>query len=392
MLNRRILRVKAMQALYSYFTTQESLKEVVRERLESQFYPDPAKDDFSESDKFAARRKQASNLFNDHLLDRKVQQTSEVEEDVIEAVNASIDTYYKELNKERKAIKQAMLADVEDINRLYLKLLVLPVELAHIEKLEQERKAKAYIHKESPWKWHFMNNPLIDELTKFEALNKALIDQKIAWDTDQVDQLRTWYKDILRKDEVLNEYQTKESPTEEEHKEILLHLFKKIIFKNSSIDEYLSETDLHWSENKPILRSLVAKTFQDFEAELEPPYELKSVSKNEDEDMEFFNVMFDETLAKNTDLDELIEKKIKNWDISRVAMTDRIILKMALTEMMQFHGIPTKVTINEFIEISKQYSTPKSKQFVNGILDVLANELTSDGVIRKSGRGLIDNK
>ena len=73
-------------------------------------------------------------------------------------------------------------------------------------------------------------------------------------------------------------------------------------------------------------------------------------------------------------------------------MMDRIILKMALTEMMQFHSIPVKVTINEFIEISKLYSTPKSKQFVNGILDVLANELTSDGVIRKSGRGLIDNK
>tara|TARA_B100001245_G_scaffold217558_1_gene186127 strand:- start:1413 stop:1922 length:510 start_codon:yes stop_codon:yes gene_type:complete len=169
-------------------------------------------------------------------------------------------------------------------------------------------------------------------------------------------------------------------------------MFKKIIFKNESVSEYLSEMDLRWSENKPILKSLVAKTFQDYEQELDPPFELKSVSKNADEDMEFFNVMFDETLAKSSELDALIEKKIKNWDISRVAMTDRIILKMAITEMMQFHSIPTKVTINEFIEISKQYSTPKSKQFVNGILDVLANELTSDGVIRKSGRGLIDNK
>ena len=392
MLNRRILRVKAMQALYSYFTTQESLKVVVREKLESQFYPDPAKDDFSESDKFAARRKEAARLFNENLADRKVQNAGEVDEDIIEAVNSAIEDYYKELNKERRGIKQSMLSDIEGINKLYLRLLTLPVELAHIEKLEQEKKQKAYIHKESPWKWHFMTNPLIDELTKFEELNQLLIDQKISWDTDQVDQLKTWYKDILRKDEVINEYQTKEQPSIEDHKEIILHIFKKIIFKNDSISEYLSETDLHWNENKPILRSLVTKTFQDFEEELDKPYELKSVSKNEEEDMEFFNVMFDETLAKNSELDDLIEKKIKNWDISRVALTDRIILKMALTEMMQFHGIPTKVTINEFIEISKQYSTPKSKQFVNGILDVLANQLTSDGVIRKSGRGLIDNK
>jgi len=392
MLNRRILRVKAMQALYSYFTARESLKEVVREKMESQFYPDPAKDDFSESDKFTERRKMASKLFNENLPARKVQNTEDVEEDVVDAVNAAIEEYYKELQKERRTIKKDMLDDVDDINRLYLKLMILPIEIAHIEKLEQEKKLKAYINKDSPWKWNFITNPVVDDLTKFEELTKAVIDENIAWDTDQVDQLKTWFKDIFRKDEVMNTYETNENPTIDEHKDVILHMFKKIIFKNESVSEYLSEMDLRWSENKPILKSLVAKTFQDYEQELDPPFELKSVSKNADEDMEFFNVMFDETLAKSSELDALIEKKIKNWDISRVAMTDRIILKMAITEMMQFHSIPTKVTINEFIEISKQYSTPKSKQFVNGILDVLANELTSDGVIRKSGRGLIDNK
>lgn len=392
MLNRRVLRVKAMQALYSYFTTRESLKEVVREKLESQFYPDPAKDDFSESDKFTEKRNLASRLFNENLSNRKVLDTGEVEGEVIAAVNNAISAYYDELHKERRTIKKDMLDDVDAINKLYLKLLVLPVEIAHIEKLEQEKKQKAYIHKEHPWKWYFTTNPLIEDLTRFEELSKVLIDNKVAWDTDQIDQLKTWYKDILMKDEVVNAYQTKDNPTEEDHKEILLHLFKKIVFKNESISEYLSEMDLRWSENKPILRSLVAKTFQDYESELEPPYELKSVSKNADEDMEFFNVIFDETLVESSDLDEMIEKKVKNWDISRVALTDRIILKMAITEMKQFHSIPTKVTINEFIEISKQYSTPKSKQFINGILDVLANELTSEGVIRKSGRGLIDNK
>lgn len=392
MLNRRILRVKAMQALYSYFTTQESLKDVVRERLERQFYPDPAKDDFAESDKFTARRQMATRLFKESLRSRKVQAEAEVEDDIIAAVNDSISEYYREMNKEKRNIKQTMLSDIDEIHKLYLKLLALPIELAHLEKLEREKKQKAYIHKESPWKWHFINNPVIDALTKFEPFTKSLIDLKISWNTDQLDQLKTWYKEIIHKDEVLIAYQTKDDPTDEEHQEAIMHLFKKIIFKNDSVNEFLSESDLRWSENKPILKSLVTKTFQDYEPELDPPYELKSVSKNEEEDMEFFNVMFDESLAKSQDHDALIEKKIKNWDISRVALTDRIILKMALTEMMLFHSIPVKVTINEFIEISKQYSTPKSKQFVNGILDVLANELTSDGVIRKSGRGLIDNK
>lgn len=389
MLNRRILRVKAMQALYSYFTAQESLKDVVRERLESQFYPDPAKDDFAESDKFTARRKTAARLFTENLQHRSV--TEETEEDVKDAAERSIEAYHTELKKEQRNIRNVMINDIADINKLYFKLVALPLEFAHQEKLEKDKKEKAHIHKESAWRWHFIQNPVIDALTKHEPFTKGLIDLKISWDED-ADQIRTWYKDILKADPVLIEYQTKEQPTDDEHKEAILHLFKKIIFKNESINEFLSESDLRWTENKAVLKSLVVKTFQDYEKDLDPSYEMKEVITNKEDDMEFFEVLFDETLKKSKEWDDLIVKKVKNWDISRVALMDRIILKMALTEMMQFHSIPVKVTINEFIEISKLYSTPKSKQFVNGILDVLANELTSDGVIRKSGRGLIDNK
>ena len=102
--------------------------------------------------------------------------------------------------------------------------------------------------------------------------------------------------------------------------------------------------------------------------------------------------MYDDTLDEEDQYEELIDEKAKNWDIERIATTDRILLKMAIQEMVNFPSIPVKVTINEYIEISKKYSTPKSKQFVNGVLDVIAVDLQKEGVIRKSGRGLIDNK
>lgn len=391
MLNRRILRVKAMQALYSYFTTQESLKDVIRERLEKQFHPDPAKDDFSEADKFTARRKIALRLFDESLESRTVKTNETVEGDVLEAVEKAISSYHEELRKEERNIRSAMLSDVDDIYKLYLKLLQVPVELSHLEKLEKEKKEKAHINKESPWKWHLIHNTVIDSLTKNEAFNKAIIDSKVSW-ANEMDTLRTWYKEILREDDILKKYQFSEAPSDAEHQDILVHLFKKVIFKHNSINETLSEMDLHWSENKSILKSLVVKTFKDYEPDLDPPFELKEVSKNREEDLKFFEDLYDHSIKKSSDLDTLITQKVKNWDIKRVARLDRIILKMALSEMMLFHGIPVKVTINEFIEISKLYSTPKSKQFINGILDVMANELTSDGVIRKSGRGLIDNK
>jgi N utilization substance protein B len=102
--------------------------------------------------------------------------------------------------------------------------------------------------------------------------------------------------------------------------------------------------------------------------------------------------LFKHTLDNDDQYEQLISGKAKNWDIERLAMLDRIILKMAIAEMLHFPSIPVKVTINEYIELSKEYSTPKSKQFVNGILDATVAELTANNLLKKSGRGLIDNK
>ena len=159
-----------------------------------------------------------------------------------------------------------------------------------------------------------------------------------------------------------------------------------------NIKLFLEEEDLHWAENKSIIKSLLNKTLKSFDSELEEKFELMELNKNEEEDLEFFKDLYTQSISGDKQFEEIIAKKAKNWEVGRMATLDRIILKMALAEMMNFPSIPTKVTINEYIELSKKYSTPKSKQFVNGILDVLANELTSEGVIRKSGRGLIDNQ
>ncbi len=394
MLNRRILRVKAMQALYSYYLAQESQKNVINEQLESHYFLDPAKDDFADAGLFTKRRKLASSLYFEFLSTRLVPASDAVDEEeqeIRENVQRYIDKYYAETDREMRAIQSRMVKDVDDIQNLYLQLIQLLVEFAHLEHQERDKKTRAHIPKVSTWKYHLIDNPLVDALTKFEDFNKLLIDNKISWQEDY-DVIKSWYKDILQKDETLIEYQKKVSPTEQEHKDAVIYIFKKLVFKNSVIGDYIASIDLHSSENLSILKSMVVKTFQDYESDLDDPFHLKDVSRNEEEDIDFFKKLFKETVRKESELDGIISKKTKNWDISRVALTDRIILRMALAEMMSFPSIPVKVTINEFIEVSKNYSTPKSKQFVNGILDVMANELTSDGLIRKSGRGLIDNK
>lgn len=383
MLNRRILRVKAMQSLYSYFTVGESLKNMIREQLEQKFSLDGLA--------FADGKEIASSLYMDHLNNRQPEKEGEVDKNIIKEVNLALAKYHAELQKEAVAVKNRMTGDVDGIQKLYLKLLRLPVELAHVEEQDKDKRSNAHIKKDDRWNWNLTINPAVGALAKFETFTTELSNRKISW-AGEWNQVKIWYKEIIRKDEGFRAYQSQESPSTEEHKEVLLHFFKKIVFKNESVNDFLSKSDLHWGENKSILRSLVVKTIQDYGPGLDPPYELREVSKNGLEDLEFFKILFSETVKNSEELDKLIEKKIKNWDFSRVALIDKIILKMAVTEMTKFYSIPVKVTINEFIEVSKNYSTPKSKQFVNGILDVLANELTSNGVIKKSGRGLLDNK
>ena len=134
------------------------------------------------------------------------------------------------------------------------------------------------------------------------------------------------------------------------------------------------------------------KTVKVIPEEPDTDFSLIDLSPNWEEDRQFFEDLFDHTLEEDTFTDEVITEHAKNWEFDRIAATDKIIMKMAITEMLHFPSVPVKVTINEYIEISKQYSTPKSKQFVNGMLDVIAEHLKKSGSIRKSGRGLIDNK
>jgi len=120
--------------------------------------------------------------------------------------------------------------------------------------------------------------------------------------------------------------------------------------------------------------------------------ELQKLSLDWDDDKLFIDKLFKSTIELDGQHKQLIARNTKNWEVDRLALTDRVILEMAIAEMIHFPNIPVKVTINEYIELTKEYSTPKSKQFINGILDVISKTMKESGAIKKSGRGLLDNK
>jgi N utilization substance protein B len=135
---------------------------------------------------------------------------------------------------------------------------------------------------------------------------------------------------------------------------------------------------------------MVLKTIKNTEGD--SAVSMATLSKNWDDDRSFFVDCYQLTLEEEKKYDEFIGSHLRNWDFERVALVDKVILSMALSEMFNCTSIPVKVTINEYVELAKTYSTPKSREFVNGILDVLSKELSEKGLIRKSGRGLLDNQ
>ena len=377
-----------MQALYGHFTAVESLREVKRNELEEIHALDPAKHDFADKALFEERKKQAVNLFNENILAGKVGAADGIEEEVVENVNAALTDYENQVQKEARVRKNDMMKEAERLQDTYIKLLLLPIEIEQREKLDSEKEDKAYIAKEKKL-YPFISNEIIRQLKESDLLQKEAARSSISWDAEH-DEIKTWYREQIRTSESLQHFFGGEKPADLPENDIVLELFKRLIFKNEAIASFLESNHLQWAENQPIVKSMVVKTIkalQDGEA-----FELAELTKNGEEDFKFLERLFQDTINQNEFLEEIIQSKTMNWDVDRIALTDRVILKIALVEMMNSPSIPVKVTINEAIEISKMYSTPKSKQFVNGVLDVLSNELTSSGKIRKSGRGLIDNK
>jgi len=151
--------------------------------------------------------------------------------------------------------------------------------------------------------------------------------------------------------------------------------------------EFFEEKDLNWNLNKDVVKSMSTKTFK---IEALEDLSLQPLALQWEDDKSFFEDLYEFTLDSDKDLNGWVEAQTKNWESDRLAMTDFILLKMAVAEMIKFPSIPVKVSINEYIELAKNYSTPKSGQFINGILDEISIRLMSEKIIQKSGRGLID--
>ncbi len=389
MLNRRLLRIKAMQALYSLDIAKQSNFEMGTGLLEEFFAPDMNTMEPQDKEGLKEQAAEADKWYR-AVIEEGKSATDNPNPRIVEAIAKALNQYKNFNENDRKHFLRTMLRDVDEVYREYLLILDLLVSLAQITATDQFDQQNKHIVKNIPEIFYKLkNNQAIQALAESKKLQELCGRHNARFAKDAV---KSYYKEYLQLLPEYKAYQEAHQSDLESDRNILLEIFKKSVLKTKHIEDVLESDDLNWIENKSIVKGMVVKTLKSIGVVADPEEMILEISLNWDEDKQYFKDIYENSCRDDEEYEQLIRDKVQNWDMERLAVLDKVILKMALAEMIYCPSIPVKVSINEFIELSKIYSTPKSKQFINGLLDKMAEELVASGKIRKSGRGLIDNK
>lgn len=305
---------------------------------------------------------------------------------VMQSIYALIQSKDDSLQKQEKFLK----VSIENTYTLYLLWLSLFVEIQKRAANQISLAANKYItdkKQEFPNPNKFIQNRLLLQMVDNTKLTEELNHRKLDnWYLNE-EYVKLIYKEIIES-EAYQEYMSKPESDYASDKELVMTLFKTIIAPNEKIYDYFEDDKLTWVDDIPIVNTFVLKHLKKAKQVHPESYFLPTLMKD-DEDLQYALQLLSRTLLKNEALEKEIEGKTPNWDKDRIAEIDSILLKMAICELLHFPSIPERVTINEYLEIAKEYSTPKSSIFINGILDKLTKEYKAEGKLNKIGRGLL---
>lgn len=302
---------------------------------------------------------------------------------VMQSIYAVLQSKSDNLPKEEKFL----LFNIKKATDLYILQLLLMVEIRNLALEHMEIKKKKYLatDEDKNPNLRFVNNEIIQlisdspEIKGFKSKPK-LIDWK-----DNREYVRILLDEMMESD-IYKDYLNSEKEGFFEDRNFVIELFKNIVAPNEKLFDYYESLNLSWVDDYPLVNTTILKALKQMEKG--QFMTLKQLEVKQD-DEEFLVELFRKTILHQQEFTSEVDEKTPNWDTERIADMDMILIKMALTEFLYFPSIPTKVTINEYIEIAKDYSTRKSSYFINGVLDKLLKDYNKTGRLNKIGRGLL---
>jgi len=299
--------------------------------------------------------------------------------------------FYRSDGNDYSAGEKELFFGINKIYEMYIFYLLLFGELIAFAEFRIEENKKKQMPSEADLNpnMKFVDNKIFSFLFRNKMLKEASVSHKINWlGVGEKNLVRKLYYQILE-DELYLEFMATESSSLDEDRVFALKIFKKVIANFDQIHNYFEEKSIYWNDDIDFTCSMVLKTIKTFHEETDKNSPILALYKDESDEKEFARMLFRRSIMNDEANQAIIQKYSKNWEIERIALMDTLLMKIALTEAQEFETIPLKVTLNEYIDISKFYSTPKSNGFINGILDKAFHDMMESGDIKKVGRGLI---
>ena len=276
---------------------------------------------------------------------------------------------------------------IEKMNDLYVLMLRLLVEVKNLEKKHIEISAKKYLATSQDLNpnFKFINNEIFKLLDESVSLNTYLEDNKLNYwslDNEYVHEILK----LIKQSDSYAAYMKSDKSSFEEDRDFVVALFKNVVAPNEKLAEYFEDKTISWVDDIPFVNTWIVKSLN----QLKPKqtFQLGNLYKDDD-DKKFVVDLFRKVVLNHKEFEKEIENKTPNWDTDRIAEIDMILIKMAISEFLKFPSIPTSVTINEYIEIAKDYSSEKSSFFINGVIDKILKDFTASKRLNKIGRGLL---
>ena len=302
---------------------------------------------------------------------------------VMQSVYAILQSKSDDLVKEEKFLRFS----IQKATDLYVLQLLLLVEVKKLafEHLEIKKKNHLATAEDKNPNLKFIENQVIAAIENSSDIKEYEIKYNLKnWKNDR-EYVRVIWDEIKESDTYRDYLSTKDSSFSED-KSFMISIFKEIIAPNEKLYDYYEGVNLSWVDDFPLVNTLVIKSIKQLKGG--KTISLKGLDIKED-DQEFLIDLFRKTILHHLDYTDEIDDKTPNWDTDRIAEIDLILIKMAITEFLYFPSIPTKVTINEYIEVAKDYSTVKSSYFINGVLDKVLKDYKKSERLNKIGRGLL---
>lgn len=291
-------------------------------------------------------------------------------------------SYYQNGNGDLKTAENELLFSLQKSYDLYYYLLLLIVDVTNLHKRNLDVRRHKFMPTEEDLNpnTRLVDNRFAAQLEHNEAFQKYLSEQSITWANDE-----DFVKDLL--DAILNselyaEYLNNPNDSYETDKEFWRMVFKRIVCGSEDVEEYLQDKSIYWNDDIAIVETFALKTIRQFEEKASSKQPLLPMFKDREDKM-FATKLFHQAILKGKEYRETINKHLTNWETERIANMDMLIMQIAVAEIMSFPTIPVSVTLNEYIDMAKYYSTPKSGHFINGILDSIVNELKSQKLLLK---------